>query len=60
MNDNLKAFATGFIQGVKETPRGFMAPVLALIRWLDRVTDEVISQDATCTDRSQTPSKRRR
>lgn len=42
MNDNFKNFKSGFIQGAKETPRGFFAPVMALFRWMDRVTDEVM------------------
>jgi hypothetical protein len=40
MNDNFKSFKRGFIEGAKETPRGFFAPIFALFRWMDRVTDE--------------------
>lgn len=43
MNDNFKNFKSGFIQGAKETPRGFFAPLMVLFRWMDRVTDEVIN-----------------
>ncbi|MBB6188978.1 hypothetical protein [Rhodanobacter sp. MP7CTX1] len=42
MNESLKAFKDGFIQGVRETPRGFFAPVLALCHWLNRVTDDAM------------------
>jgi hypothetical protein len=42
MNDNFKDFKSGFVQGVRETPRGFFAPVIAFFRWMDRVTDEVM------------------
>jgi hypothetical protein len=42
MNNNFKDFKSGFVQGVRETPRGFFAPVIALFRWMDRVTDEVM------------------
>lgn len=44
MNDVLKAFLDGCAQGARETPRGFFAPVVALFRWLDRVTDEAMGQ----------------
>jgi len=43
MNESLKSFKDGFIQGARETPRGFFAPVVALCRWLNRVTDEAVS-----------------
>ncbi len=43
MNDNFKSFKRGFIEGAKETPRGFFAPIFALFRWMDRVTDEAMS-----------------
>jgi hypothetical protein len=42
MNDNFKDFKSGFVQGVRETPRGFFAPVIAFFRWMDRVTDEAM------------------
>jgi len=44
MNENLKAFLDGFIQGAKETPRGFFAPITGFFRWLNRVTDEALCQ----------------
>lgn len=47
MNDNFKDFKSGFIQGARETPRGFFAPIIALFRWMDRVTDEVM-KDTKC------------
>jgi len=43
MNNYLKAFVEGCIQGAKETPRGFFAPAVALFRWLNRVTDEALN-----------------
>ena len=43
MNDNLKAFLEGAVEGAKETPRGFFAPVIALSRWMCRVTDEAMA-----------------
>lgn len=42
MNDNLKAFLEGVVEGAKETPRGFFAPVIAFFAWLNRVTDEAL------------------
>lgn len=39
MRENFNAFAEGFIRGMKETPRGFFAPVIVMWKWLDRVTD---------------------
>ncbi len=44
MNDNLKAFCEGFVRGVKETPRQFFAPVIALYRCLRKSTDEVVRE----------------
>jgi hypothetical protein len=38
MND----FVKGFIQGAKETPRGFFAPAVAVWRLLVGVTDSLI------------------
>lgn len=38
MND----FVKGFIQGAKETPRGFFAPAVAIWRLLVGVTDSLI------------------
>jgi Protein of unknown function (DUF2384) len=62
MNDNFKDFKSGFVQGVRETPRGFFAPVIALFRWMDRVTDEVMQDTeyrkpaASTKPRHETPS----
>jgi hypothetical protein len=47
MNDNLKAFLEGAVEGAKETPRGFFAPVIAFFAWLNRVTDEALDHPAT-------------
>ena len=47
MNDNFKDFKSGFVQGAKETPRGFFAPIIALFRWMSQVTDEVM-KDTEC------------
>ena len=46
MNDNLKAFFEGAVEGAKETPRGFFAPVTGFIAWLDRVTDEALEHSS--------------
>ena len=46
MNENLKAFWEGAVEGAKETPRGFFAPVTAFIAWLDRVTDEALEHSS--------------
>ena len=43
MNDNLKAFCEGFVRGAKETPRQFFAPVIAISRWMCRVTVEAMA-----------------
>lgn len=50
MNDNWKAFFEGMVEGAKETPRGFFAPVIAFFAWLNRVTDEAMIKSA---DRAQ-------
>jgi hypothetical protein len=42
MNDNFKDFKSGFVQGARETPRGLFAPIIALFRWMNGVTDEVM------------------
>jgi hypothetical protein len=44
MNENFRAFTEGFVEGAKETPRGFFAPVIALCRWLDRIGDEAMRE----------------
>lgn len=44
MNENLKAFCEGFVRGAKETPRQFFAPVIALYRWIGRLSDEVVQE----------------
>lgn len=44
MNEYLEAARDGFVQGVKETPRGFFAPVIALFRWMARVTNGVLAE----------------
>jgi hypothetical protein len=54
MNESLKAFKDGFIQGARETPRGFFAPVVALCRWLNRVTDEAMSGKGRQDERRHT------
>ncbi|AGG89021.1 hypothetical protein [Rhodanobacter denitrificans] len=54
MNDNVKAFIEGFVQGVKETPRGFFAPVTAFFRWLNRVTDEAMATPPHGNQRAST------
>jgi hypothetical protein len=54
MNESLKAFKDGFIQGARETPRGFFAPVVALCRWLNRVTDESIRGKGRKVERRRT------
>lgn len=42
MNEYLKSFVDGFVQGARETPRGFFAPITAFFGWLNRVTDEAM------------------
>jgi hypothetical protein len=54
MNEFLKAFKDGFVQGARETPRGFFAPVVALCRWLNRVTDEAMSKKGRQDERRRT------
>jgi hypothetical protein len=54
MNEFLKAFKDGFIQGARETPRGFFAPVVALCRWLNRVTDQAMSKKGRQDERRRT------
>ncbi|MGH8159345.1 MAG: hypothetical protein ACREPQ_14590 [Rhodanobacter sp.] len=51
MSDYLKAFWNGCIQGAKETPRGFFAPLVALFRWLDRATDEALAENQSSESR---------
>lgn len=46
MNDNLKAFGRGFIKGIKESPRGFFAPLVAALKWMQRVTDDALKDGA--------------
>ncbi len=50
MNDNFKAFLEGVVEGAKETPRGFFAPVIAFFAWLNRVTDEALDPSAASKD----------
>ena len=50
MNDNLKAFCEGVVEGAKETPRGFFAPVIAFFAWLNRVTDEALTPSVAPKD----------
>lgn len=45
MSAYLKAFFEGFVEGARETPRGFFAPITALFCWLNRVTDEALHRD---------------
>ncbi len=40
MNKYMKAIWAGCVQGAKETPRGFFAPLIVLVRWMSRVSDE--------------------
>lgn len=40
MNENMKAFWEGCVRGAKEAPRGFFAPLIVLVRWMSRVSDE--------------------
>lgn len=47
MNENFKAFIEGVVEGAKETPRGFFAPVTAFVAWLDRVTDEALEHPSS-------------
>jgi hypothetical protein len=54
MNEFLKAFKDGFIQGARETPRGFFAPVVAMYRWLDLVTDEAMKGKGRQDERRRT------
>jgi hypothetical protein len=49
MNENFRAFTEGFVEGAKETPRGFFAPVIALCRWLDRVCDDAMRETQPCS-----------
>lgn len=42
MNDFMK----GFIQGAKETPRGFFAPAVAVWRLLVGVTDSLLRKSS--------------
>ena len=44
VNEYLKAAVDGFMQGAKETPRGFIAPLIALVRWMDRVTGDGMAE----------------
>ncbi len=61
MNGNFKAFWIGFVEGAKETPRGFFAPFSAACRWLYRVTNEALRNDPNPTtrlERDLVPSRR--
>jgi hypothetical protein len=42
MGEYGKAFVEGCKQGAREAPRVFFAPLVAMFRWLNRVTDEAI------------------
>lgn len=35
-----QAFRTGFVEGARETPRGFFAPALAIFRWIFSATEK--------------------
>lgn len=41
MNKYLKAAVDGSLQGIRETPRLYFAPVTALAAWMYRVTESV-------------------
>ena len=41
MNKYLKAAVDGSLQGIRETPRLYFAPVTALLGWMYRVTESV-------------------
>jgi len=53
LNENFKAFLEGAVEGAKETPRGFFAPVIAFFAWLNRVTDEALGTSATSASKSK-------
>lgn len=38
----ISAFWTGFVIGIKETPRGFFAPAIAIWNLLSSTTDEIL------------------
>ena len=44
MNEILRASWHGFVKGLRETLRGYFAPLVAFCRWLYRVTDEALTQ----------------
>lgn len=56
MNESLNAFGRGFIRGVKESPREFFAPFVAVWKWFDQVTDpnRLIGQPAKSQDQKVT------
>ena len=47
MNEHLKAFFEGAVEGAKETPQGFFAPVTAFFAWLNRVTDAALENSSS-------------
>ena len=60
MNEILKASWHGFVKGLRETPRGYFAPLVALCRWLYRVTDDALTQDGQQGSGAQQQTVRRR
>ncbi|WP_181952546.1 hypothetical protein [Vulcaniibacterium gelatinicum] len=48
-----KGFLEGAAQGLRETPRGYLAPALAFFRWLFLVTDREIRRANTRRSKRQ-------
>lgn len=46
MREMLKAAASAFMEGVRETPRGFFAPVTGTFRLLSRAVNDEIGRSA--------------
>lgn len=39
----MSEFLKGFVQGARETPRGYFAPIIAVWRVLFRITDDEVN-----------------
>lgn len=55
VNKMFKNFVKGFIQGVKETPRGYFAPAVAIWRLLLTTTDSLLQQKNDVAARPHNP-----
>lgn len=40
MNKYIKAAITGSLEGIRETPRLYFAPVIAFFKWMYRVAEQ--------------------